>query len=50
MAVPTDSDATDPVAIYWFPNPPGDDITQKPVEKKMAVPTDNGAETPAARA
>lgn len=32
------------------PNPPGDDTTQKPVEKKTAVPTDNDAETPAARA
>ena len=45
-----DRDATDHVLIHWFPNPPGDDTTQKPVEKKMAVPTDNDAETPAARA
>ena len=45
-----DRDAADPVPIHWFPNPPGDDTTQKPVEKKMAVPTDNDAETPAARA
>ena len=39
-----------PCTDNWFPNPPGDDTTQKPVEKKMAVPTDNDAETPAARA
>ena len=45
-----DRDATDPVPIRWFPYQPGDDTTQKPVEKKMAVPTDNDAETPAARA
>ena len=45
-----DRDATNLVPIHWFPNPPGDDTTQKPVEKKMAVPTDNDAEAPAARA
>ena len=45
-----DRDATILVPIHKFPNPPGDDTTQKPVEKKMAVPTDNDAETPAARA
>ena len=42
-----DRDATNLVPIHKCPDPPGD---QKPVEKKMAVPTDNDAETPAARA
>ena len=45
-----DRDATDHVPIHKCPNPPGDDTTKKPVEKKTAVPTDNDAETPAARA
>ena len=45
-----DRDATNLVPIHKCPDPPGDDTTQKPVEKKMAVPTDNDAETPAARA
>ena len=44
-----DRDATNLVPIHKCPDPPGDDTTQKPVEKKMAVPTDNDAETPAAR-
>ena len=46
-----DRDATNLVPIHKCPDPPGDDTTQKPVEKKgLAVPTDNDAETPAARA
>lgn len=46
----TDRDATDPVPIHWFPNPPGDEPGRKPGGGEVAVPTDSDAETPAARA
>ena len=49
-AVPQTETLPTPVPIHKCPDPPGNDTTQKPVEKKTAVPTDNDAETPAARA
>lgn len=46
----TDNDATDPVPIRKCPDPPGDEPGRKPGGGEVAVPTDNDAETPAARA
>ena len=44
-----DNDATDPVPIHWFPDPPGDETAQKPGEWKGCA-ADRDAEKPAARA
>ena len=40
-----DNDATDPVPIRWFPNPPGNETAQKPGEWKGCA-ADNDATDP----